>query len=63
MPEQEKWSIKGDKITLIGGCETTVYVIQTLTKSTLKLYGDETLNPIGGSSGDYFRMTLVYSRL
>ena len=63
IPEQGSWSIKDDKITLIGGEETAVYVIKTLTKSTLTLYGDETLNPISGSPGDYFRMTLVYSRL
>ena len=61
MPEQGKWSIKGDKITFTGGGETVVYSIQTLNKSTLKLYADHAAS--GATGGEYFRMTLVYSRL
>ena len=67
IPGQGKWSKEGDKITISDTEETSVYIIQTLSKSTLKLYGDHTLNDFSEdddfSEGDYFKMTLIYSRL
>ena len=57
LPELGKWSKEGDKITISDTEETSVYTIQTLNKSTLKLYGELS------EGGDSFKSTLVYSRL
>lgn len=71
VPEGGTWSRSGDKITIVGGGETSVYVIQALDKNTLKLYTDHLLSDfseegedgINVAAGDYFKMTLVFSKL
>ena len=69
VPEVGTWSKSGDKITIVGGGETSVFMIQTLNRTTLKLYTDHLISDFSGedavnvAAGDYFKMTLVYTRL